>query len=586
MFATGNGCEPPAPVADTPGQPAPTYLGESLVRLQAQPLGNLAVTDFFIPFDAVHLNVNDGDLASGAPVILPSQFSTPTHPKLIVEIGKEGYLYVIDASHFGGWQQGIDEGDNVLARLGPVQGVWGDPTVWTGDGGYLYFVANGGAGADVPGPTEGHLLAWKFGVDGSGNPTFAEVGQSTDTFAYGSSSPVVTSNGTTSGSAVLWVNWAPAEYSPNGQLRAYNPIPDPSGNLDLLWSAPSGTAAKLSTPGVGNNRVYIGGVDGILRGYGSPVQNPLTGGGLQFPDTTLGASSTLQDTVTATEPLTITGISVSGPGFTGGPLGFNLPITLNPSNPNLPKSVTGPVHFAPVNYGTNGGTITFTTSKGTYAVGLQGNGLSASALLTETPAFLTFEGTAIDTTVTHDVILNNQGSKPLKITSISTPAAPFSATDLPAIGTTIAPGASVGVVITYAPINVGQYSSGLTVNSDTGGSVTLDLSGTAGNPGVMTVTPTTINFPSIPVGSTETESFTVSNTGGSVLTINKSHYPVGGTFIATTALNEGSQLQPGQVLTETVKFAPTTAGTFTDQWILNGDGNSNLTYVTFHGTSP
>ena len=42
--------------------------------------------------------------------------------------------------------------------------------------GYLYFVTNGGSADGAPGATDGKLLAWKFGVDGSGNPTFAQVG--------------------------------------------------------------------------------------------------------------------------------------------------------------------------------------------------------------------------------------------------------------------------------------------------------------------------------------------------------------------------------------------------------------------------
>jgi hypothetical protein len=243
------------------------------------------------------------------------------------------------------------------------------------------------------------------------------------------------------------------------------------------------------------------------------------------------------------------------------------------------------VSFAPVTSGSNGGVVTVTTSVGTYAVGLEGDGLTSSALLTVTPTFLSFEGTPIHTAVTHDVNFSNQGSKALHITSATVPASPFTATDLPADGTTLAPGASVGVVITYAPTVVGQNASSLVLNSDTGGSATLSLSGTAGNPGAMTVSPTTLNYPTIAPGATETENFTVTNTGGSVLTINKSHPPTGGVFSATTVLNEGSQLQPGQSLTETVKFAPTAAGMFSDEWALNGDGNSDLTYVDFKGTA-
>ena len=165
VLTTGNGNDPTTPLADaTP----PATLGEAVVHLVAQADGSLKPTDFFIPFDANHLNNIDGDLGSGSPVLLPSSFSTPTHPHLAVVVGKEGYLYVLDAAHLGGYEQGAGMGDDVLARLGPVQGVWGNPAVWGGDGGYLYFVTNGGSATGAPGATDGKLLAWKFGVDGSG----------------------------------------------------------------------------------------------------------------------------------------------------------------------------------------------------------------------------------------------------------------------------------------------------------------------------------------------------------------------------------------------------------------------------------
>ena len=274
LLSTGNGYDPTAPAAGN-SNPEPGQLAEAVVRLTVQPNGSLQTTDFFVPLDAAALNQTDGDLGSGSPVVLPSEFSTSKYPELAVEIGKEGYLYVLDASDLGGYEQGPDGSDHVLARLGPVQGVWGSPAVWGGDGGYLYVVTNGGSADGAPGATDGKLLAWKFGVDGSGNPTFALVGSSTDAFGYSSSSPVVTSSGTTSGTNILWVNWADGPGSTTAQLRAYNPIPDANGNLDLLWSAPSGASVKLSEPGVGGNRVYVGGFDGVIRGFGSPVAEPL-----------------------------------------------------------------------------------------------------------------------------------------------------------------------------------------------------------------------------------------------------------------------------------------------------------------------
>jgi hypothetical protein len=576
VLTTGNGVDPTTPLADTT---PPATLGEAVVHLVVQPDGSLKTTDFFIPFDANHLNTIDGDLGSGSPVLLPSaEFSTPTHPHLAVVVGKEGYLYVLDADHLGGYQQGAGQGDDVLARLGPVQGVWGNPAVWGGDGGYLYFVTNGGSATGAPGATDGKLTAWKFGVDGAGRPTFAQVGASTDAFAYGGTSPVVSSSGTTSGTSVLWVNWVASEGSSYGQLRAYDPVPDAQGDLRLLWSGPSGAAVRLTSPGVGNNKVYLGTTNGIIRGYGSPVQSPLVGGAVGFPDTTVGSSAPVTDTFTATVGLTVTGLSVSGAPFSVGAPSSPLPFTVAKG-----ASFNLGVTFSPTQYGSAGGTLTVTTSAGAYPVGLNGDGLNASPLLTVAPKAISFEGTAVGAQVTADAIFTNQGSQALHVTGVTAPAAPFSTAGVPVAGATVAPGASVAVAVTYAPTAAGQAVDALTLASD-GGSITVALSGTSGSPGQLQVTPAAVAFGSVPVGSTVTRAFTVTNAGGSALTVTKSKPPALGAFVATTTLAEGTVLQAGQSVTESVAYRPSTVGAATDQWVLNGSGTSVLTDVALSGT--
>ncbi len=577
ILSTGNGYDPTAPVAGN-ANPSPGQLAEAVVRLTVQPNGSLKTTDFFIPLDANALNQIDGDLGSGSPVILPSNFSTPKYPELAVEIGKEGYLYVLNAANLGGYEQGPNGGDNVLARLGPVQGVWGSPAVWGGDGGYLYVVTNGGSADGAPGATDGKLLAFKFGVDGSGNPTFALVGRSTDAFGYSSSSPVVTSSGSTSGTGILWVNWADGPGSTTAQLRAYNPIPDAEGNLDLLWSAPSGASVKLSEPGVASNRVYVGGFDGVLRGYGSPVQSPLGAGSLGFPNTTVSKSSTLTDTLTANTALTITALSATGPYSLGAPTPA-LPIALRAG-----QTFSVPVTFTPTTYGIAGGVLSVTTSAGDYSVGLSGTGLSSVALLTAAPTAISYEGTAVGSTVTEDAVFTNQGSQNLDFTGDTLPAAPFVVDGLPTNGSNLAPGESVSVSISFSPTAAGSFLDVLTVTSDTGGSATVNLSGTAGTPALLEVSPVSLNYGTVPVGQSVNATFVVTNAGGTPLTINKSKPPGEGEFAATTQLAEGTAIQAGQSVTESVTFTPTGPGTFTDSWPLNGSGNSVLTTVTFTGT--
>ena len=88
----------------------------------------------------------------------------------------------------------------------------------------------------------------------------------------------------------------------------------------------------------------------------------------------------------------------------------------------------------------------------------------------------------------------------------------------------------------------------------------------------------------MPVGSSESRSFTITNTGGLAVAITKSKPPIGGAFTATTELSEGTTIAPGESVTETVKFTPTGTGPATDSWPINGEHNSTgVREVRFSG---
>ena len=244
VLTTGNGN---VPSAATPGNAPPNQLGQAIVRLRVQPDQWLEAVDFFMPYDAEFLNSWDADFGSGGPVVLPSQeFGTDEHPRIGLQMGKQGYLYVLDETDLGGYRQGAGGSDDVLQRLGPFGGVWSKPGVWPGDGGYVY-VTTASAGNTAAGTT-GLLNAFKYGLDGNGDPTFSLVGTSPDAFGFSSGSPVISSNNTQSGSALVWVVWSPDGSGNNSQLRAYDPIPV-DGSLNLRWSAPIGQVGQVQRAG-------------------------------------------------------------------------------------------------------------------------------------------------------------------------------------------------------------------------------------------------------------------------------------------------------------------------------------------------
>ena len=259
IVATGNGGSPGQPI---PGNTPPSDLGEAVVRLNVQADGTVAATDFFSAWNGPVLDNTDADLGSGGPVALPeAYFGTATYPHLALEIGKKGLLYVLNRDDLGGCQQAQHSLDDVINEISGLGGVWARPSCWPGDGGYVYFPTNGAP-----------LRVMKYALDNRNKPTFTLAASSTDNFGFGSSSTVVTSNGTVSGSALVWTVFMTDGSGAGAALRAYDAVP--SGGAPVLrYSAPVGIASKFNPPGIGFGRVYVGARDGHVLGFGpAPIQ--------------------------------------------------------------------------------------------------------------------------------------------------------------------------------------------------------------------------------------------------------------------------------------------------------------------------
>ncbi|HWX96416.1 MAG TPA: choice-of-anchor D domain-containing protein [Solirubrobacteraceae bacterium] len=567
LLTTGNGG---APTTATPGTSPPASLGESAVRLAVQADGSLKPVDFFAPFNAPEMDTFDADFASGGLTVLNDQyFGTSAIPHLAVAVGKEGYVYLLNRQSLGGFRQGSGGADNVVDRIGPYGGVWSRPAVWPGDGGWIYIpTAYSG---------NGFLRVYRYGISGSGAPTLALQATSSDAFGFGSSAAVVTSEGAASGSALVWIVWAPNGGGVGAQLRAYDPIPV-EGKPVLRWSAPVGTSSKFAVPGVGAGRIYVGNREGKVMAFGSPVTPALTGSATTFPTTTEGSSSQKTLTLTATTNLTVNKLTPSSTQFTTGTTAPALPATLSAG-----QTIQIPVTFKPTQPGPIGATLAVETTAGTVSFSLSGTGQAASAQLSINPVLVAFGGTTVGGELSGTATFSNVGAAPLTINAIKLPAAPFGATGVPTVGSTIEPGASVNVNVTFKPTAEGTFTSEIAMET-TGGNGAIGLSGSAGAPGVLTIKSEQNEFGELEVGKSATKSFTVTNTGGTNVSVTKSKPPIGGGFTATTTLSEGTTIKPGETLTETVAFAPTAAGPATGAWLINGNDTTGLHEVKFSGT--
>jgi hypothetical protein len=556
FLTTGNGVSPPP----GPGTSPPGTLAEAVVRLQVNSDGSLVSKDFFSPVNNTNLDKDDTDLGSGNPLAIPDGFGTPAHPHLVVQVGKEGKVYLLDRDNLGGMAQGPGGTDATLQTLGPYNGVWGYPAFWGGDGGYVYLV-----------PSQEPLAAFKIGASANGLPTLTRVATSAGAFGYTSGSPVVTSNGTASGSALVWAVYSSGSNGAGGQLRAYSALPS-NGSMTLRYAAPIGTATKFSVPATDKGRVYVGNRTGVVYGFGRPTTVALRGSPTDFGSVAVGSTATTSVTVTALRAVTVTGVSTSAP-FAASAGG--LPKALATGD-----TLTVPVSFTPTTPTSQSGALTFATSSGPLAFDLHGLGTKDG--LAAAPSSIAFGDVPTGGVVTSSVNVTNTGTTTTTITGVAAPAAPFTATSLPAAGTTLAAGASVSVPIRFAPTTTGARSAELVLSSSTGNvTVPLTGNGVAGAP-KLTITPTDVDFGSVPVGMTVTKTFDITNTGNLLLTLNKAAPPAP-PFLVADPVAEGQQLAPDDTIRQAVTFAPTTVGRYTGTYQITGNDGAGPRNVTVHG---
>ncbi len=596
ILTSGNGVSPvPAPS----GSP-PESLSESVVSLAVGESGRIVPTNFFAPSDAPTLDQNDEDFGAGGPVALPGEyFGTGADPRLVVQVGKDGRVFLLDSEDLGGYRQGPGEGNAVLQTLGPYVGVWGHPAAYGGQGGWVYVLESGGGG---------YLRAYSYGVNGEGLPQLASAGTSPETFGYTSGSPIVTSNGTEAGSALVWVVFREGGRKEHAELRAYEAIPV-EGSMRLVWSGKIGTAVKFSVPTAWEGRVFVGTANGRLLAFGASSP-PVQATDLGLGAVPVGRSATVTLPLSLTRRLTFTGpLAASGVEGLPGPVtkvtrvkGLTAgPTVLNPSGTAalsagviriaqpaleraLPAGAKVPVRvtFTPRHAGPVVATVAIQTSAGTRTVTISGYGTAPGLLMSPEPLeFHTIATAAGGKQLSFT--FTNSWSRPERLTGFSLPAGPFTVSGLPAVGTVLAPRQTLTASVLFDPSRAGGYRGRLVLRTDRG-SLSIPVSGTAvtGVPR-LAVSSTHLDVGDVRVGETRVVTLRVGNSGTVPLTITRAIPPLG-EFSALTPLPEGIGLDPKTYLNIRIAFKPTEKGPATGLYHLNSTDGRGPINVILSGT--
>ncbi|MEU6972059.1 choice-of-anchor D domain-containing protein [Kitasatospora aureofaciens] len=338
--------------------------------------------------------------------------------------------------------------------------------------------------------------------------------------------------------------------------------------MNLLWSAPIGTATKFTTPTTDHGRVFVGTRDGHLVAFGRPAATALTGSPVSIPGIALGSSGSGNLTVTATKALTVTKVGTAAP--------------FAATEPSLPHAMaagdtlTVPMTFTPNAAGTVPGIVSLTTDSSTLAFSVLGTGVTPG--ITALPSSVRFTNRPTGVPVSASVQFANTGTGNETITALGVPSAPWSVRGLPDPGTVLAPGASFVASVTYNPTMPGSSTDTLSVTSASG-TVSIPLSGTAAEgKGHLTIAPATLNFGAVPVGASRQLAFTLTNDGNVMIYVSKAKAPTG-TFSSPDPVTEGIDLGPGQSVSVPIVFTPPGTGDFSDRYEITTNTEQGPMYV-------
>jgi len=333
-----------------------------------------------------------------------------------------------------------------------------------------------------------------------------------------------------------------------------------------------------------------GGLSVVSDASNSPLSIPLSGTGLaagtltanpssvNLGNVTVGSNQSLPVTVTNTGgvSVTVSSAAVTGSGF--GFTGPSLPITLNAG-----QSTTFNATFAPSAAGAASGKLTITSnaSNATLSIPLSGTGI-AQGQLASNPTSLSFGNIQVGTSKSLTDTLTNSGGTSLTISAASASGTGFSLSGL-SLPLTLTAGQSTSFTVLFSPTTSGAASGSVSITSNASNpNLSIPLSGTGVTPGVLTANPTTLAFGNLQVGNSTNLSETVTNTGGSSVTISQANLT--GAVFSISGLSLPLTLTANQSVTFTATFTPTTAGAASGSLSVVSNASNSPLNIALSGT--
>jgi len=213
--------------------------------------------------------------------------------------------------------------------------------------------------------------------------------------------------------------------------------------------------------------------------------------------------------------------------------------------------------------------------------GLAGSSSRAAAAgtLSLSPLQIGFGSQAVGSSHNTTVTLSNSGASDLSITQATLSGAGFALSDL-SLPLTLHAGDSTSATVRFAPPSNGSFTGSVTfatTSNQVNGTVVLDLSGAGASvsPGALSPDPASLGFGNIAVGNSSNLSETLTNVGGSAVTISQANV-TGGAF-SISGLTLPLTLTANESVTFTATFTPSGGAASGSISVVSDASNSPLT---------
>jgi hypothetical protein len=321
---------------------------------------------------------------------------------------------------------------------------------------------------------------------------------------------------------------------------------------------------------------------------GSPLKIALSGSGVQaglsvtpstfnFGSVADGQTKSQAFTVTNTgsATLTIGQLTVSGAGYSASGL-------VTPASLAAGQSASFSAEFAPTTAGALTGSISIASNapNSPATVALNGTGVTASVTMTPSPTSVSFGSINAGSSNAQNVTLTNTGNSSLIISQIAVSAKDVNASGI-TTPLTLGAGQKTTLTLTFAPKSSESVTGNVTVSSSQGASAVIPVNGSGVKP-AFSVTPSSVSFGNVSLGSSNSQTVKVSNSGTGVLTI--SQVSVTGSGFNTSGLTLPISLTAGQSSTFNLQFAPTTVAPVTGSASIVSNAPGSPGIIALSGT--